>query len=384
MLRFGTPEGHEFARIVRRLIEEQFLPHEARIDREDEASTEELRDLRKRAAAIGAMGFNLPEALGGAGLCFADQALVGLESGRVTTVLSEHVGYLPDSLRFASPGQVSSVVAPLVAGDAALAYALTEPSGGSDLSAMSTEATRTGSGWQLRGTKQYITNAAHADFLLVLAVTAPDAALAERFTVFVVHRDDAGFDVTERYRTMGWRGHQLNGLRLDRCVVGEDRVLGEVGRGFEVIMATINGGRLNVAARCLGAADRALRAAVDFATERVVGGRPLCEHGMTQQKLADMDVDLRAAILLVGDAAQSGDEGTADFRTAVSRAKLFATEMAGRVADQSIQVLGAAGYTSDHPLERIARDVRGYRIGEGTSEIQRIQIARALVRTARS
>lgn len=381
MLRFGTPEGHEFAQVVRRLIDDHFRPHEDRIDRDDLATTEELRGFRRRSAAIGAVGFNLPEKIGGAGLSFADQVLVGIESGRVTTVLSEHIGYLPDSLQFASPAQISSLVEPLVSGDAALAYALTEPSGGSDLGSISTGASRTGSGWQISGTKQFITNAAHADFVLVLAVTAPSAPLAERFTVFVVQRDDVGFEVTERYRTMGWRGHQLNGLRLDSCVVGEDRVLGQVGRGFEVIMATINGGRLNVAARCLGAADRALQTAVDFASDRMVAGRRLTEHGMTQQKLADMDVDLRAAMLLVAEAAQCGDEGTLDFRTAVSRAKLFATEMAGRVADQAIQVLGAAGYTTDYPLERIARDVRGYRIGEGTSEIQRIQIARALVKS---
>lgn len=380
MLPLGTPEGHEFASAVRRLIEDHFLPSEARIDREDDASPEELRGLRVRAAGMGAIGFNLPESLGGAGLCYADQALIGAESGRVTTVLSEQVGYLPDSLGFSSTEQAETLVAPLLTGELALAYALTEPSGGSDLGAITTQARRTGSDWRIKGTKQYITNAAHADFVLVLAVTAPSAPLDERFTVFVVSRDDEGFEVTERYRTMGWRGHQLNALRLDDCLVAEDRVLGEPGRGFEVIMATVNGGRLNVAARCLGAAERALDTAVEFAKERRVAGRRLSEHGMTQQKLADMDVDLRAATLLVKEAAEFGDQGSANFRTAVARAKLFATEMAGRVADQSIQVLGAAGYTSDLPLERVARDVRGYRIGEGTSEIQRIQIARALVR----
>lgn len=380
MLPFGTPEGHEFAAVVHRLIDTHFVPIEARIDREDEASPDMLQALRRRAAAIGAMGFNLRESLGGAGLCFADQALIGFESGRVTTVLSEQVGYLPDSLRFVSSEQAATVVAPLLTGEAALAYALTEPAGGSDLNSISTQARRTESGWRISGTKQYITNAAHASFVLVLAVTTPSAPLTERFTVFVVKRDDPGFEVTERYRTMGWRGHQLNGLRLENCMVGDERVLGEPGRGFEVIMATINGGRLNVAARCLGAADQALGAAVHFANERCVAGRRLSEYGMTQQKLADMDVDLRAAVLLVGDAAQTGDRASADFRTAVSRAKVFATEMAGRVADQAIQILGAAGYTTDHPLERIARDVRGYRIGEGTSEVQRIQIARALVK----
>lgn len=383
MLFASTQEDVHRREALRALIREHFEPHEREIDRRDQADETVLRDLRHRAARMGVIGFNLPEAVGGAGLDYKSQAVVGAETGKVTTVLCEQVGYLPDILRRADDDQRLTVIDPLLRGETTVAYALTEATGGSDLRAANCRASRADDGWVISGEKHFISNAGVADVLLLLAVSDPEAGLRDRFTVFVIPTDTPGLDVTGRYRTMGWRGHHLGALTLEGCRVSDGDVLGEVGQGFELMMSSINGARLNVAARCVGAAERALDVAVGFCLERRIGDGRLADLGVTQQKLADMDVDLHAGAALVEAAAVMGDEHDPDFRIAVARAKLFATEMAGRVADHAIQLLGAAGYSDEYPVERIARDVRGYRIGEGTSEIQRIQIGRNLTRPAR-
>lgn len=365
--------------VVRRTVDRWFAPLQTEIDRSDEVDPVTLRALRKHSAEAGSLGFNLPEHLGGGGLGYLGQAVIGVEMGRVTTVLCEQVGHLPDSLRYVDDAQRRWLLDPLLSGEHSISYALTEPGGGSDLGSARTRAQRTGDGWSITGAKQFISNAGVAEHVLVLAVTDPDAPMRGRFTVFVVPAGTPGFHVLGRHRTMGWHGHHLNALSFESCVVPDTHVLGEVGGGFEVIMATINGARLNVASRCVGAAELALHEAATFAAERPIGTVRLADLGMTQQKLADMDLDVATSALLIAEAAAAGDAGEHGFRLAVARAKLASSEAAGRVADAALQILGGAGYTDDHPVERIARDVRGYRIGEGTSEIQRVQIARGVV-----
>jgi len=378
-----TAEDIQRRDVVRKMVDEYFRPLEDEIDRTDSVDPSTLRELRVRSAQVGVLGFNLPEDLGGAGLGYLSQSLLGVEMGRVTTALGHQVGHLPESLRFLDDQQREWLLAPVLTGERSLAYAVTESEGGSDLGNLRTQARKVDNQWVLTGSKHFISNAGIADHILVLAVTDGQAPLRERFTVFIVPRDVDGFSVSERYHTMGWRGHHLNALNFDSCGIPEDNVLGGVGNGFNVIMTTINGARLNVASRCVGAAERALAKAVAFATERRVGGNRLAELGVTQEKLANMDVQLQAATLLVGEAARCGDAEDPEFRIAVSRAKLFASEMANYVADTALQILGAAGYTTDYGVERILRDVRAFRIGEGTSEIQRIQIARDVVRGRR-
>ena len=254
--------------------------------------------------------------------------------------------------------------------------ALTEPDAGSDLGAVRTRALKDGARWLLNGSKQFISNAETSDYILVLAVTDPDAPLRGRFTVFIVDRDDPGLHFTHRFRKLGWHGYHISAFSLDDCRLGADRVLGGVGNGFGTIMASVNGTRLYIAARCVGTAQELKRRAAKYAMTRRTFGQLLGQHEAIQFMLADMDVELEAARMLVLAAVCKLAAGEADARIATSRAKLYATEMAGRAADAALQIFGGAGFMADLPIERMYRDVRGYRIGEGSSEIQRIQIAR--------
>jgi acyl-CoA dehydrogenase len=194
--------------------------------------------------------------------------------------------------------------------------------------------------------------------------------------VFVIDRTDPGLHFTHRFRKLGWHGYHISSFSLDDCTVGPDRVLGGVGKGFATMMASVNRTRLYIAARCVGAAQELKKLAANYAVTRQTFGQRLGQHEAIQFMLADMDVELEAARMLVLAAAWKLDLGERDARIATSRAKLYATEMAGRAADTALQIFGGAGFMADLPIERMYRDLRGYRIGEGSSEMQRIQIAR--------
>jgi alkylation response protein AidB-like acyl-CoA dehydrogenase len=293
--------------------------------------------------------------------------------------LSNAVGRMLGSLRFADAAQREWLVAPLMRAETTIAYALTEPDAGSDLNALRTRARKAEGGWVVTGSKQFISHADTADHIIVLAVSDPEARLTRRLTTLVVPRGAPGLTVTRRFRKLGWRGYHLAAFSLEECVVPDTHVLGEPGRGFETMMATVNADRVMVASRCLGIAQAALDLAVPWARQRRTFGKPLAEHQAIQFALADSDVELEAARLLTLKAARLGDEGDPGFRIAASRAKLYASEMAGRVTDRVLQVFGGAGFMCDLPVERLWRDARGFRIGEGTSEMQRIQIARSLL-----
>jgi alkylation response protein AidB-like acyl-CoA dehydrogenase len=214
---------------------------------------------------------------------------------------------------------------------------------------------------------------------LLLAVTDPTAPLRHRFTTFIVERGNPGLHFIHRFKKLGWRGHHMSAFALDHCIVAQDHVLGGVGAGFDTIMASVNTMRLYIAAKCVGAAQQLLKLACEYVQVRHTFGRRLGDHQAIQFMLADMDVELEAARLLVLAGAWKAEAGQADVRIAASRAKLYATEMAGRVADTVLQIFGGAGFMADLPIERMYRDLRGYRIGEGSSEMQRIQIARHLL-----
>jgi acyl-CoA dehydrogenase len=234
-------------------------------------------------------------------------------------------------------------------------------------------------GWVLNGAKQFISGADYADFIIVLAVTDPDAPLRSRFTLFIVPRDNPGFIYTGNFRKMGWKGYQLGAFTLENCEVGDGHVLGDVGGGFAAMMATINTTRIEYSARYVGMADELLRLARGYVNERRAFGSRLGDHQAIQFMLADSDCEVEASRLLTYRAATLADEGNPDFRIAGSRSKLYASETVGRVADRVLQIFGGAGYMCDWPVERMYRDARAFRIGEGTSEMQRIQIARAFL-----
>lgn len=379
-----TPaESAEELALLRRTVEgfvaTSLQPHEAAVDADDDVSLELMRELRQKAVALGLYGYNMPEELGGPGLSRMAIAEIDEAMGHTSMPLAEAIGHLPGSLGFADAAQRDWFVGPLMRGETTVAYALTEPDAGSDLNALRTRATRVPGGWRLDGAKHFISHAETADHTIVLAVTDRDAPLKQRLGTFIVPRGTPGFEITRRFRKLGWRGYHISALAFDECFVPDDHVLGAPGNGFAIMMATINNDRLFVACRCVGMAQTLMDLAVPYVRERKTFGQPLGQHQAVQFMLADSDVELEAARLLCQKAARLADRKDPETRIAASRAKLYASEMAGRVADRVLQIFGGAGFMADLPVERIYRDVRGFRIGEGTSEMQRLQIARNLI-----
>ena len=374
-----SSENRLLAETVRRFIKERLMPLEASIDAADEVDPIALRALKKEVIALGLFGYNMPQVLGGPELSVAAQSVIDEELGRTTMPLAEAFGHLPGSLRMVNDDQREWLVKPLMRADTTIAYALTEPAAGSDLSAIATRAEKVTGGWRLNGTKHFISAAEHADHLIVLAVTDNQAPLKSRLTTFIIERGNPGWKMLRRFRKMGWHGHPLSELALDDCFVSDRQVLGQPGQGFLTMMATINNDRLMVACKCVGIAQALTDLALPYVRQRKTFGSALSEHQAIQFMLADNDVELDAARLLTQKAAYLADQKNTEFRIAASRAKLYSSEMAGRVADKVMQIFGGAGYMADLPIERFYRDVRAFRIGEGTSEMQRLQIARHVI-----
>lgn len=370
-------ELREVQNLVRSFVARELAPLERQVEEANDIDHEVMRGLRMKAVDLGFYGFNISSEAGGVGVGPLGEVLIGEEVGRTSIPLAEAIGRLPNSLSLCRPDQREWLLGPALVGEKTVCVALTESEGGSDLGAIRTRATRDGDGWLLKGSKQFISNAETSDFILVLAVTDESAGLKGRFTVFAVERDNPGLRFTHRARKMGWHGYHISDFSLDGARVDESAVIGEVNGGFTAMMSSINTQRLFIASRCVGTAEELLKLAVSHANTRRTFGKLLGEHQATQFKLADIDVELEAARLLVRSAAWKIEQRDPDARIAASRAKLYATEMAGRTADSVMQIFGGSGYMTDLPVERMYRDMRGYRIGEGTSEMQRIQIARS-------
>ena len=378
---FRLPDELEMLRTtVRGYVERHLRPLEQSVDRSDRLDPLVFRELRRKAAELGLYAHNLPVAIGGGGLGMLGQVVVGEELGRTSMPLADAIGFLPLAITEASAAQRGWFVDPLVSGERTIAYALTESDAGSDLGGLKTRAQRSGDGWRLTGSKQFISGADFADFIVVLAVTDASAPLRSRFTLFIVDRTHPGFHYLGNFHKMGWKGYHLGAFALDDCVLDDEHVLGSVGGGFDAMMATINTARIEYSGRYVGMADELLRLAVAYARERCTFGAPLSSRQAIQFSLADCDCEIEAARMLTYRAAVLADEGDPHFRIAGSRSKLYASEMVGRVADRVLQVFGGAGYMGDFPVERMYRDARAFRIGEGTSEMQRMQIARHLLR----
>lgn len=361
---------------ARRFVRSQLVPLEAGIEAADEVDPAVLAALRREASRLGLYGFNLPEDLGGLGLGTAAKLAILEEITHTSVPLSEVIGHLPLSMKFFNEAQRQRLLPGIVAGETVITYALTEPNAGSDLSGVRTRALKTGKGWVLNGSKHFISHAETADWILVLALTDPEASLKRRLTTFLVRRDNPGIVGMTRYRKMGWRGYHLNGFTLENCEVGDEDVVGEVGGGFLSMIESINHDRIFSASRSLGLSRRAQQMACEYANERVAFGARLGDHQAIQLMLADNDVEIEAARLLIERAAELVYAGNPEGRIAASRAKLYASEMGCRVTDRVLQVFGGMGYMCELPVERFYRDARAFRIGEGTSEMQRIQIAR--------
>ncbi|HLI13751.1 MAG TPA: acyl-CoA dehydrogenase family protein [Alphaproteobacteria bacterium] len=374
-----TESADEIAMIratTRAFVRSRLVPLERQIEEADEADPALLAALRAEAAKLGLYGFNMPAELGGPGLGPMARLAILEELTYTSVPLTEVLGHLPYSLVFCDAEQRRRILPGIVSGAKTITYALTEPDAGSDLGGIRARATRASGGWVLNGSKQFISNLETADYVLALAVSDPAAPLKRRLTAFIIARDNPGIRGVTRFRTMGWRGYRLNGFSLEDCFVPDRDVLGQPGDGFTTMMAAINHDRILSACRSIGLARRGQEMACAYAKERAAFGAKLADHQAIQFMIADNDVEIEAARLLVRRAMELADGGGTEFRIAAARAKLYASEMGCRVADRVVQVFGGMGYMRELPVERLYRDARAFRIGEGTSEMQRIQIAR--------
>ncbi len=371
---------------TRSFVERELYPHEAEIERTGKLRPDLREELKGKAIAAGLYAANMPAEVGGAGLDTLTWLLYEKELGRTSYALHWNCVARPSNILLAgTPEQKEKYLYPCIRGEKSDCLAMTEPGAGSDLRGMQSTATRDGTDWILNGTKHFISHADIADFVIVFMASGEDETprgRRKRITAFFVDKGHPGFTVRKGYDNVSHRGYDNAILEFDQCRVPADAVLGEPDRGFEVANDWLGPTRLQVAATCLGRAERALGHAVQWAAEREQFGQSIGKFQGVAFKLADMAAELKAAELLTLEAGWKADQGTAtdaDFAIA----KLKATEMLAMVADEAIQIHGGMGLMADLPLERIWRDARVERIWEGTSEIQRHIISRELLRAAR-
>jgi alkylation response protein AidB-like acyl-CoA dehydrogenase len=374
-----TDEQRAIQALAREFAEAEIVPNAAAWDREHRFPRELFRELGR----IGLMGVCVPEALGGAGADFLAYMLVLEELSRadagvgVTVAVHTSAGTLP-IVAHARPEVRDEVVPPLARGEGLAAFALTEPGAGSDAAALITRARRDGDGWVIDGRKQWITNGSHATQVVAFARTRPDEPGARGVSAFLVDGRARGVAAVREEEKLGLNSSSTADMTFDGVRVPDEHLLGEEGRGFAVAMSTLDTGRIGIAAQAVGIAQAALDAAVAYAGERETFGRRIGEHGQVQGLLAEMATQVAAARALVYDAARAKDAGD-PVRLVGAQAKLFASAAARRVTGDAIQVLGGYGYTREFPVERYYRDAKITEIYEGTSEIQRLVIARELL-----
>ncbi len=384
----GKADGHRM-----RLTEEQILlrdtarevaqnllaPGAAERDREARFPTAEMAEL----GTLGFMGVLVPEEWGGAGVDHVGYALaieeIAAGDGAVSTIVSVHnsVGCVP-ILNFGSQEQKERFLKPMAAGEMLSCFCLTEPGAGSDAAAIKTRAVRHGNRWVLNGAKQFITSGSTARVAIVFAVTDP-AAGRKGISAFIVPTETAGYRVARLEHKLGQRASDTAQLVFEDVELTPDLMLGAEGEGYRIALSNLEGGRIGIAAQALGMARAAYEAALAYARERESFGHKIIDHQAVAFRLADMATQLAAARGLILDAAQRRDDGEPCLQQA-AMAKLFASEVAERVCSDAIQIHGGYGYLADFPVERIYRDVRVCQIYEGTSDIQRLVIARELAK----
>jgi alkylation response protein AidB-like acyl-CoA dehydrogenase len=372
-----TTDQREIQALARDFAEAEIEPHASEWDREHCFP----RGLYGKLAELGLMGACVPEDLGGAGADFLSYILVLEELSRadagvgVTVAVHTSAVTLP-ILSFGTEEQRARFVPPLARGEVLGAFALTEPESGSDAGSLRTAATPDGDGWRVSGSKQWITNGSHAGTFLVFARTDDSQPGARGVSAFILDADHVR--VTREEEKLGLNSSSTVDLVLEDARVASDRLLHEEGRGFVVAMATLDGGRIGIAAQALGIAQAAYDVARAYALERRQFGKRIADFQAIQWKLADMATEIDAARLLVYRAAWRKQEGLSHTEEG-AKAKLFASEMARRQTAEAIQILGGYGYTKEFPVERYYRDAKITEIYEGTSEIQRLVIARSLL-----
>jgi acyl-CoA dehydrogenase len=359
---------------LRRYVAERLRPLEARVGDEDEVPEEVVAEMRE----MGLFGLSIPEDYGGLGLSMTEEVRVALELGRTTpafrSVFGTNVGIGSQGLVMAgSDKQKARWLPGIASGEIVTSFALTEPGAGSDSASVQTRAVRDGDVYRLSGTKRYITNADKASLFTVMARTGEPGA--KGVSAFLVPADLPGVSVGRPEKKMGQQGAHVCDVNFDEAPVPAANRLGEEGEGFRIAMRVLDRGRLHIAAVCTGIAERLIADAVDYAKQRSQFGKAIAEFQLVQAMIADSKTEAMAARALVLEAAAKKDAGE-PITLEAAAAKYFASEAVGRVADRTVQIFGGAGYIADYGVERLYRDVRLFRIYEGTSQIQQLVIAR--------
>ncbi len=362
---------------AREFAENELKPNAAKWDAHHTFPAEAIAGLGE----LGFLGMLVPEEYGGAGMDHVAYALaleeIAAGDGATSTIMSVHnsVGCMP-ILKFGTEAQKQEFLIPMARGEKIGAFCLTEPQAGSDASALRTRAVRDGDHWVLNGAKQFITSGSEGDVAIVFAVTDPDAG-KRGISAFIVPTDTPGYVVSRVEEKLGQNASDTCQITFVECRVPAENMLGEEGQGYKIALANLEGGRIGIAAQSVGMARAAFEAARDYANERETFGKKIIDHQAVAFRLADMATKIDAARLLVQRAATLRDDQKPCL-TEACMAKMFASEIAEEVCSAAIQIHGGYGYLKDFPVERIYRDVRVCQIYEGTSDIQRMVIARAL------
>lgn len=368
--------------VIARFVRERLMPAEQQLAEEAMLPEDILQEMKE----LGLFGLTIPEEYGGLGLTMEEEILIAIELGRTSpafrSIMGTNNGIGSAAVVFSGTEEQKQKYLPKYAsGEWISCFCLTEPEAGSDAAALKTTARREGDHYILNGTKRFITNAAVADTFNVMARTDPDIKGARGISSFIVEKGTPGITLGPIDKKMGQSGSLTCDVIFEDCPVPAENIIGEEGEGFITAMKVLDRGRLHISGVSVGVAERLIGDAVDYAVQRKQFGKPIAEQQLIQGMLADSQTDTYAARCMTLETARMRDLGK-NVSMEASACKLFSTEMVGRVADRAVQIHGGAGYMSEYAVERFYRDVRLFRLYEGTSQIQQIIIARSLIKGA--
>lgn len=368
--------------VIERFVQERLIPAENQLAEEAKLPDDILAEMK----ALGLFGLTIPEEYGGLGLTMEEEIQVAIALGRTSpafrSIMGTNNGIGSAAIVFAgSEAQKQKYLPKYATGEWISCFCLTEPDAGSDAAALKTTARRQGDKYILNGTKRFITNAPVADTFNVMARTNPDIKGARGISSFIVEKNSPGISLGPIDKKMGQSGSLTCDVIFEDCPVPAENIIGEEGEGFITAMKVLDRGRLHISGVSVGVAQRLIDDALEYAMQRKQFGKPLAEQQLIQAMFADSQTDTYAAKCMVEETARKRDNGETVIMES-SACKLFATEMVGRVADRAVQIHGGAGYMSEYPVERFYRDVRLFRLYEGTSQIQQLVIARNMIKNA--
>jgi len=373
----------QFLDTLDRFVRERLIPREAQVADDDAIPPSLVQEIRD----MGLFGMSIPEEFGGLGLTMSEEVAAAFVLGQASPVFRSLVGTnngigSQGIIIDGTPEQKSAYLPKLATGEMIASFALTEPDAGSDAGSLKTSARRDGDHYVLNGTKRFITNAPHAGVFTVFARTDPSSKTSSGVSAFLVEAGTPGLSLGPIDKKMGQKGSHTCDVILDDCRVPASAILGgQEGRGFKTAMKVLDRGRLHISAVCVGASERLIRDSLAYAMDRKQFGGPIAEKQLIQAMLADSKAESYAARCMIEETARRKDAGK-NVSTEAACCKMFASEMVGRVADRAVQIHGGAGYIADYGIERFYRDVRLFRIYEGTTQIQQIVIARNMISDA--